>query len=134
MQVPYLYRPIAAFNGQVLKACSIATPTSRAIVQARADGIDRDMDGGTLLINGVVVETPDYAGDRIYAGTLKSVESLDIGTHQEGWDAAYADHEAGRRAWHTPNPYVAGFTPCRLWRDGYGAALQNIRECAAAGC
>lgn len=69
MPTPYLYRPIAFYQGKVLKCVSMATPASRAIVQARADGEELDADG--LMINGVVVETPDYYGDRIRADDLQ---------------------------------------------------------------
>lgn len=68
---PYLYRPIRAFGGRVLKCCGIATETSRAIVQAKADGTEKTGEDGTLLTNGVVVETRGYLGDRIYADTLE---------------------------------------------------------------
>lgn len=67
---PYLYRPIAFFGGKVLKCCGIATNTSRAIVQAKADGIEKIGEDGTLMQNGVVIETPTYVADRIYADTL----------------------------------------------------------------
>lgn len=68
---PYLYRPIRAFDGRVLKCCGIASETSRAIVQAKADGIEKTGEDGTLLANGVVVETRSYRGDRIHADTLE---------------------------------------------------------------
>lgn len=67
---PYLYRPIAYFDGKVLKCCGIATDNSRAIVQAKADGTEKIGEDGTLLQNGVVIETPVYAGDWIYADSL----------------------------------------------------------------
>lgn len=70
---PYLYRPIAHYAGRVLKCCGMATPASREIVQAKADGLDKWEDP-TLLANGVVVELPIYAGDRITADTFENVE------------------------------------------------------------
>lgn len=70
MNTPYLYRPIAFFKGNVLKCCGIATDASRAIVQAKADGIEKIGEDGTLLQNGLVIETPAFVADRIYAGTL----------------------------------------------------------------
>lgn len=63
---PYLYRPIAVFDGKVLKCCGIATVASRKIVQESAEGQGLVPDS-TLLTNGVVVETPNYMGDRIHA-------------------------------------------------------------------
>lgn len=68
---PYLYRPVRAFDGRVLKCCGIASDTSRAIVQAKADGTEQTGDDGTLLTNGKVVETRSYLGDRIYADTMQ---------------------------------------------------------------
>lgn len=68
---PYLYRPISHYDGRVLKCCGMATETSRAIVQAKADGTEKIGEDGTLLVNGVVVETPRYVADRIYADTLQ---------------------------------------------------------------
>lgn len=72
---PYLYRPIAAYAGRVLKCCGMATPESRAIVRAKADGLAQWPDS-TLLTNGVVVELPAYAGDRITADTHENVEGM----------------------------------------------------------
>ena len=69
-KTPYLYRPIAYFGGKVLKCCGIASTASREIVQAMANGIEKTGEDGTLMANGVVIETEEYAGDRIYADTL----------------------------------------------------------------
>ncbi len=69
-KTPYLYRPIAYFGGAVLKCCGIASATSREIVQAQANGTEKTGEDGTLMANGVVIETEEYAGDRIYADTL----------------------------------------------------------------
>ncbi|MEO8299944.1 MAG: hypothetical protein ABI574_19300 [Burkholderiales bacterium] len=49
---PYLYRPIASFGGSVLKCCGIASDTSRAIVQAKADGIETIGEYGEVLRHG----------------------------------------------------------------------------------
>ena len=64
---PYLYRPIAAYQGRVLKCAGIATPNSRVVVAERA----KDKGDG-LTADGYMpgfIELPDYAGDRITADT-----------------------------------------------------------------
>lgn len=62
--VPYLYRPIAMYGGEVLKCCGIATDVSRAIVSDNSIGRGLVNDDA-LIANGVVVETSSYRGDRI---------------------------------------------------------------------
>lgn len=69
-KVPYLYRPIAMYGGKVLKCCGIATEISRAIVSDQSVGLGLVKDDA-LMTNGIVVETSEYKGDRIYADSLE---------------------------------------------------------------
>lgn len=65
--LPYLYRPIPAFRGQVLKCAGIATDVSRAILAEKALPSPA---GGDLTADGYLpglVELPAYMGDRINA-------------------------------------------------------------------
>ncbi len=62
MSQAYLYRPIAFYDGKVLKCAGMASDVSRQIAQEHSDkGEDGYLPG--------VIETTEYRGDRIHADT-----------------------------------------------------------------